>query len=163
MSLKSSQMMVGFMVLGWSVSAMATCIGVGCSCSISATPVAFGNYNPLSSSAVTTTGTISVTCSALVASLNVSYTVTLSQGNSGSYTPRTMTHGIYSLQYNLYLDSLYSSIWGNGSGGTSFLTDSYILNLFSETRNYTVYGRVPGSQNVGTGSYTDSIVATVTF
>jgi spore coat protein U-like protein len=67
------------------------------------------------------------------------------------------------LQYNLFTDALHTIIWGDGSSGTSSVSDSYILNLLSTTRNYTVYGQIPASQNVAVGAYTDSIIATVTF
>lgn len=141
----------------------ATCIGVGCTCSISATTVAFGTYAPLSGSSVATTGTVSVTCSALLAGLNVSYVVTLNQGNAGSYTPRAMSYSSHQLQYNLFTDALHTIIWGDGTSGTNSVSDSYILSVISTTRNYTVYGQIPASQNVAVGAYTDSIIATVTF
>ncbi len=152
------------LLLGFfSQGAYATCIGLNCTCSISATAVAFGNYAPLSGSAVTTSGTVSVTCSALIAGLDVSYVVTLNTGNAGSYTPRAMSFSSNQLQYNLFTDALHTIIWGDGSSGTSSVSDSYILNLLSTTRNYTVYGQIPASQNVAVGAYTDSIIATVTF
>lgn len=142
----------------------ATCTGLGCSCSISADDLSFGSYDPLSASNHDATGEVRVTCGALVAAVTVSYTISLSSGSSGNRLARTMANGGSTLAYNLYTNPSRTSIWGNGAGGTVTLGNSYSLSLvFPKTDTFPVYGRIPPSQPVGAGSYSDSLVATVTF
>lgn len=146
-----------------SQSAWGACTGIGCTCVVSSSAAPFGNYSSLSGSAVDTTANVQVVCSVLVVGLNVSYTIASSTGNAGSYTPRQMTFSSYALPYNLYTDAAYTQIWGNGTSGTNIISDSYVLALLSQTRNYTIYGRIPAGQNVAPGAYNDTIVVTLTF
>lgn len=148
---------------GVPLAVLASCIGVGCSCTASTNTMDFLNYQGLDPAPKDLQGNVQVVCSALVAGLNVSYNITLSSGNSGSYSPRKMNRLASNLNYNLYSDAAYSQIWGDGSGSTVIVSDSYILALFSVTRNYTIYGRIPALQTVAAGTYTDSIVATVNY
>ena len=55
----------------------------GQTCSITATPLAFGTYNPMSALESDSSANISVVCQAVV-SILVSYSVKLSSGTSGS-------------------------------------------------------------------------------
>jgi spore coat protein U-like protein len=75
-----------------------------------------------------------------------------------------MLSGGTSLGYNLYTTTARNVVWGDGFGGsvTVTLTGG---NVSGGVRRYTrsVFGRVPGSQNVGAGSYSDTITLTVTF
>lgn len=132
------------------------------SCSVSAQPTAFGSYNPISGAALDTTGQITVTCTAVL-SIAVSYTITLSAGGSGSATARRMTGTSATLPYNVYTDSTRSTIWGNGSGGTGTVSDGYALALLLVSRNYSVYGRMPGGAIVPAGAYTDTLMVTVNY
>ena len=59
----------------WAPPARA-CLGLGCACSVSATPVAFGVYDPFAAAPRETAGDVAVTCSALVA-VNFSYEIKL--------------------------------------------------------------------------------------
>ena len=73
-----------------------------------------------------------------------------------------MASGSNTLNYNLYRDAARTTIWGDGSGGTSFFQVS-VLPLLPTSGTVTVYGRIPALQDAHTGSYSDSIVATITF
>lgn len=142
----------------------AACVGIGCSCGINTvSAVAFGTYNPVSGSPQPGSGGFSVTCSALVVGLNVSYIMSLNAGLYGSLSDRKMNRSSALLSYNLYTTSGYSAIWGDGSSGTSTVSDGYSLSLLSRTIPYTVFGRIPASQAVGAGSYTDTITISVVF
>ena len=130
-------------------------------CTVSATAVSFGSYSPFSSQATTSTGTVTVRCGALRIS---SYTITLSTGLSGTFSNRTMRSGSARLSYQLYLNSTDTSIWGNGTDGTSDETAAGLSCTLGCTKNYTVYGKIPASQTTAPpGSYTDSITVTVTY
>ena len=136
------------------------------SCSVSTLPLNYGNYSPFAGASTDGAGTVTVTCSPLIlAALLVSYTISLSQGSSGTYAQRTMGNGPVTLGYNLYTNSLRTTVWGNGTAGTSVVPDSYTLQLLTpRTINYTVYGRIPAGQtNVVAGAYTDTVIVTVTY
>ena len=130
----------------------------GDNCTVSSTNLAFGSFSPLTDSAVDSTATITVTCNK-----SIPYTIGLSPGSSGTYSPRRMTNGGNQLAYNLYSDAGYSQVWGNGTGGSS--TVSGTIPLRFDSTDHTVYGRIPLStqRSAVVGSYSDSITVTVTF
>jgi len=139
-------------------------------CMTSATSVVFGTYNPLNAAPTDSTGQVTVSCTLTPnpQAANVSYTVTLSTGISGTMTSRTMLSGPNFLVYNLYTTSGYAQIWGNGLNGSAVVTGSMKLGRsaggnYTDTRVHTVYGRIPPMQDVLPGAYADSIVVTVTY
>lgn len=124
-------------------------------CSVSANNMSFGTYSPSSTTALTTTAALAVTCTN-----TTPYSVGLSAGSSNSTTQRTMlAAGGSTLNYNLYTSNSYGTVWGNTSanwvtpsgGGTGV------------AQSLTVYGSIPGGQNVTPGSYTDTITATINY
>jgi len=120
-------------------------------CTSSVVPVAFGTYNPLNGQYVDSTGGVDVVCVPSAA-----YTISISPGQ-GSYAARTMTNGAYHLDYNLYTSAARSVVWGDGTGGSSMVGGS------GTSASYPIYGRIPASQNVGTGAYADVLTVTVSF
>ncbi|MEK6805836.1 MAG: spore coat U domain-containing protein [Pseudomonadota bacterium] len=131
-------------------------------CSISAQPTSFGNYNPLSITPLDAAGQVAVNCSFLV-SLLTTYTVKLSTGSSGTYSPRQMQSGANTLSYNLYLDALRLLTWGNGSAGTSFATNTQLIGIGGFSQSYPVYGRIPAQQNIAPATYSDTITVTLDY
>lgn len=132
-------------------------------CSTSATLLAFGSYNPFAFGSSDSTGTITVSCTGGLISLLLSYDIKLSPGLYGSYATRKMGAGSNRLDYNLYTTVLRTTIWGDGSGGTGFVSDGYLLGVLTVNRNYSVYGRLPAAQNVAPASYSDTITVTVDY
>jgi spore coat protein U-like protein len=103
-----------------------------------------------------------VTCSSFI-SILVSYSISLSAGNSGNSAARELRQSANILNYNLYSDPLRSSVWG--SGGSS-VSDSFLLSILGigVDRLYPIYGRIPAGQiNAPAGSYSDSITVTVAY
>jgi spore coat protein U-like protein len=132
-------------------------------CSVSATSVGFGGYNPLSPSNTDATGTVTVTCSGLLSVL-VGYEILLSKGAASTYAPRQMSSGGNTLNYNLYTNITRTTIWGDNTGGSSRVTGSILVQLLVPTsNNHTLYGRIPAQQNVATGAYVDTITVTVNY
>ena len=121
-------------------------------CTVSTTGLSFSSYDVFSSLNQDITGAVSIRCSPAVG-----YSISLSPGVSNSFTPRTLTAGGYALEYNLFIDSARVTIWGDGTGGTSTVSDN------AEDATHTVFGRIPARQNVHTGDYTDTIVVTITY
>lgn len=136
-------------------------------CVVASGGLAFGSYSFIDSSPTTAVGNVAITCSLLsgLGGETVSYNISLSTGNSGSYVSRKMISGTYHLQYNLHTQSgANGSIWGDGTSGTSTVQDSYSLGLLgSVIRNYPVYGRIASGQNLPLGAYTDNLTITVNY
>lgn len=146
------------------------------SCSISAPGLIFTNsYDPTSAADVTGIGSTVVNCSYTGIDILIGFTVniSLSQGSSGTYSTRTLKQGIQSLAYNLYMSpTATGTVFGDGSAGTSTYTLCYpglfvgcSGNQGTGGQAYTVpvYGRLPAGQDIGAGSYSDNLIATVTF
>jgi spore coat protein U-like protein len=121
------------------------------SCTMGIISVVFGTYNTLSASSLDGAGSVSVTCD-----VTSSFQVALSKGQ-GSFAARQLQSGANVLYYNLYTDALRSLIWGDGTAGTTLVSGS------GTAATYTVYGRIPGGQNIPAGSYGDSITVTLDF
>jgi spore coat protein U-like protein len=121
-------------------------------CGISASNLSFGNYTGTVNNAVST---IQVGCSS-----GTPYNVGLDQGaHGGSVTTRKMQNGTALLNYALYSNSGRTTNWGNTVG-----TDTVAGTGTGVVHSLTVYGQIPAGQSVTTtGSYTDTITATVTY
>jgi spore coat protein U-like protein len=134
-------------------------------CTVSASSIVFGNYNPLSTSGDAAVGSWTVTCNAIGSgTATVSGTLSLSTGLSGRYSARTMKSGTNSLQYNIYLTPSYTQIFGDGTAGTFAPSDSGTVTagqVYQVAGN--MYGFMPPLQDVPAGSYLDSIVVTVAY
>lgn len=129
-------------------------------CTIAATGVAFGSYDPRSPLADVSSGTITLSCHPSVSAPIVA----LGTGGSGSFLTRRMTSGANTLDYNLFTTSSNLIVWGNGLAGTATVTltggtTSGGVRTFSRS----VFGRIPAGQNVRAGTYGDTIIVTVTF
>jgi spore coat protein U-like protein len=109
---------------------------------------------------VESTGTITYHCGLLEAIFG-NITISLSTGQSGTYSARALRKGAESLLYNLFLNPGLTSVWGNGSGGTQIYSRS--RPPFNSDVDLTVYGSVPAGQDVSSGSYSDTISATINF
>jgi spore coat protein U-like protein len=134
-------------------------------CTVSASSIAFGNYNPLSPTGDAAVGSWTVTCNAIGSgTATVAGTLSLSTGLSGRYSARTMKSGTNALQYNIYLTPSYTQIFGDGTAGTFAPSDSGTVTagqVYQVTGNMS--GFMPPSQDVPAGSYLDSIVVTVAY
>ena len=132
-------------------------------CTASATPTAFGSYNTFSGTATDTTATVTVTCNALV-SIAVVYTVKLNGGLGGAIGTRRMSNGVSSLFYQLYTNTGRTTVWGDGTGGSQYVLDGYLLQVATPViKSYTVYGRISALQNVTYGSYTDTVTILLSY
>ncbi len=156
MKLSQSFLLLLIVVLGLTGPAGAA------TCTASLVGVAFGNYNPISGANVSSTGTVTVACSGAFGE-GVSYAVSLGTGN-GTYAQRRMSNGGNILGYNLYTNVQRTQVWGDGTGGTALVSDGYTIHNQVITKNYTIYGQIPGGQTQATvGAYSDQVIATVTY
>jgi len=124
-------------------------------CTVSTTPVSFGAYNVFSGAPLDSTGMVTCWCDD-----DRDIEVRFNQGSSTTFQPRTMRKGPEVLNYNLYLNAARTTIWGDGSGGTSVYSGSISS---GSTVDLIVYGRVPALQNVSAGAYSDTVTVTFEF
>lgn len=134
------------------------------SCNVNTSGLTFGQYRPFNITAQENNGNIAVSCSLLqIVGLLVSYEIRLSAGQTGSFSNRQLRSGASNLNYNLYRNAARTEVFGNGTAGTTYIADGYLLSIGVISRNYAVYGRIPAAQNVRAGTYTDTITITVTY
>lgn len=126
------------------------------SCTVATTPVLFGNYDPTSATAKTGTGSVAVTCTS-----GTSYDVGLDAGagTGATVASRKLTLSSNTLNYALYSDSGYTSVWGV-TIGTDVVHATAPVSLVN---THTVYGSIPAGQGATLGAYTDTVNVTVTY
>ncbi len=124
-------------------------------CTVTATNISFGAYDITSTINVTSTGTINVTCNN-----DANVVISIGQSIYSGINPRRMKHTIYNdyLSYNIYQDAGMTTIWGDGTNGTTPI----IVNRIGKNKRYTYYGQIFSGQDVSAGSYTDSLIITIT-
>ena len=139
-------------------------------CTISTPGLAFGSYDVFAAAATNGNGTLTLTCSLDPSDQGAQkiapYVFSLSTGSSGSFVQRTMKSGSNALGYNLYTSNTYSVVWGDGTGSTSTMSGTALLNGGhpTVTKEFTVYGRIPALQDAAVASdYRDNVTATVTY
>ncbi|MGA2043802.1 MAG: spore coat protein U domain-containing protein [Roseiarcus sp.] len=131
----------------WTVTVIANCY-------IGTAPIAFGTVGLLSS-AVTAIGYFGTNCSN-----TWPYTMSLSAGSGpgATVTTRYMTNGASTVAYSLYQNSGYTTVWGSTIG-----TDTMSSTGTGAVQLFTIYGKAPSQSTPPPGSYSDTVVATITF
>jgi spore coat protein U domain-containing protein, fimbrial subunit CupE1/2/3/6 len=131
-------------------------------CGVTATGVNFGGYDVFDNVARDATGTITVTCNAPEQNPNapIPVMVSLSPGGSGTFAQRQMQSagGTAPLNYNLFTNASCSTIWGDGSGASSIISNNVTR---ATPLTATIFGRIPPRQNVSAGQYSDLITVTI--
>jgi spore coat protein U-like protein len=156
--------------VGYAYSTTGTCATIGNSlasnapftvqatnittCSVSAAALNFGATGVLRANLDATTS-ISVTCTS-----QAPYTVALDGGLSGATDPtlRKMTSSGTSVTYGLYQDNSRTTPWGSSTGVNTLAGTGSGL-----AQNFTVYGRVPAQTTPAPGTYSDTVVLTLSY
>lgn len=143
--------LAGFVICGTAMAATATnnlqvTAAVTATCNInSVTDVSFGNYDVTNATPTDANGDITLQCTT-----GTSYKTYI----TGT---QTMTDGTDNLNFDLYSDAGRTTTFPvDNSGSATVATDNSPV-----TTN--VYGRIPAQQNVGVGSYTQTLTATVEY
>ncbi len=125
-------------------------------CTLTTTNLAFGAYNPATSTALTGTTTVSPTCTN-----TTPYTLSFDGGTTsgGTIAQRLMANGAATLKYNLYTTSADTTILGDGTSGSSTLSGTGN----GAAQSTTIYGAIPVGQYVTPGSFADTVTATVSY
>lgn len=141
-AINTSSMMIGVDVVG--------------DCSISATPLIFGLYNPNACTPTQSTARLRVLCT-----LNTPYHVALDQGAGDEATTRLRSMSgseNSSIRYTLSQNPTHTINWGNIIGVDTKLRIGNGLQQI-----LVVYGQIPPKQNVGIGSYRDIVNVNIIF
>ncbi len=130
-------------------------------CNVSATGVNFGNYDVFATAPLDSTGTVTVTCDDVPPASPV---VAIGPGAAGTFLPRRMRHASLPemLNYNVFTSPSMSAVWGDGTGGTATVAAGRVPRN-RPPRPLTIYGRIPAGQNVSAGTYSDTLVVTITW
>jgi spore coat protein U-like protein len=129
-------------------------------CSATAAPLAFGSYTP-GAGQLTAATSVNVKCTN-----GTAFTVALNAGSTtgGTITQRLMGSSGNTLQYNLYTTTAYTTVFGDGTGGSA--TQGGTGTGLGSAVAVAVNGVLPDNatnQNAVPGAYTDTITATVTY
>jgi spore coat protein U-like protein len=132
-------------------------------CTITTTPVAFGNYDPLSAAVNNNSGTVVITCTK-----NAATTITLGQGVN-FLVNRRMTDGTNFMNYEIYQPPtnvanaactwVTPQRWGTVAGETFTPTAA----PSKVARTYNVCGQIAAGQDLAAALFTDTVVATINF
>jgi spore coat protein U-like protein len=132
-------------------------------CTISTTPVAFGNYDPLSGAVNNASGTVVITCTK-----NAAPSITLGNGLNFSAN-RRLTDGTNFMNYEIYKPPttvagaactwVSPQRWGTVVGETFTPTAAPDKN----PRTYNVCGQITAGQDLAAAVFNDTVVATVNF
>ena len=114
-----------------------------CNLSGSSTTIDFGAVNPLLRGYAQQRGLIKVNC--LFLFLGTRVCISLGTGNtSPSIAARAMGNGSYRMNYNLYTDPGYSSVWGAAT--TSPPTSQVLTDVIDASLSVPIYAKLPGGQ-----------------
>jgi spore coat protein U-like protein len=130
-------------------------------CVISSSNIAFGSYDPTTSTALTAQGAITAKCTK-----GDVVTVALSQGansaiaSTAAVPVRQMASGTNMLPYHIYLASTGTTEWGTGASNQPVAQTSLSVNT---PLSFVTYGSLPAGTDVPAGSYSDTVTATVSY
>jgi spore coat protein U-like protein len=133
----------------------------GATCSVAATGVAFGEYQPRDRGRVESSGRVTVSCSGIPGE-RVTYSLSLLNTSSSVQGGRALLRQGHSLRYQLFLDTARTQLWGDGTSATSVIKDTITIPKVNWSQDYFVYGRMMGEQSDAVeGSYVDRLIITL--
>jgi spore coat protein U-like protein len=133
-------------------------------CDILLNPVVFGNFK---GERIDVRGGVRLTCEG--SGNNNPLAVALSQGVSNSFITRRMVNVLElgsnaRLEYNLYIDAVRTTIWGDGAGETRRQLAQLDFQGGRPTQvEFDIFARLERQPLPVPGLYVDQIVVTVTF
>lgn len=136
-------------LLAWTGSA------IGAQCSITSVPtLSFPSYDVFDLAATTTSQNAKINCNGNLASMTVGIG---KSATSGTIAGRQLAFGAARLNYNIYKNSGYSNLWGDGTAGTTAL----VVNNPTRDTSVPIYGKIDPGQDVPVGDYSDTVVLSV--
>jgi len=140
---------------------------VTANCTITTTPVAFGTYDPASSSNVSAAGAVSVACAKGATGLSVG----LANGSNYANLQRNMKGAVSTdlLAYKLVQPASNAQpaaacpAYGSGTEWTDVASLGLTTSPGKAARTYNVCGQLAPAQDVSVDNYSDTVVATINF
>lgn len=148
MALASS---VGVVHAASTTANLAVSVTVTASCNLSTNALAFGTYASGQNSDVDAATSVSVNCSN-----GAAYNLALNAGSNSNGNYRMKDGSNNYINYNLYSDSGRTNSLYNGAAKISGTGNGNAQTL-------SVYGRIPAGQTTAAGSYSDTVVGTLTY
>ena len=144
------------------INSFSVTASIAANCLIATNDLNFGTTSSLASNVDAST-TLSVTCTNAT-----SYSVGLSNGDhySSGRRMRLGSSGNNYINYELYTDLGHKNVWSNSCTtlpGSSANCANGTGTGSSQQPPITVYGQVPAQSITAAGTYTDTIIATITF
>lgn len=130
---------------------------LGATCTISSSPkLSFPGYDVFVAAPTTSSQVAKFRCDVNQATITIGIG---KSATSGSISNRQLAQspGTGRLNYNIYKDGGYSSLWGDGTAGTSAL----MVNTTTKTTSVTIYGKIDPGQDAPVGNYKDTVIVSV--
>ncbi len=133
-------------------------------CTISSSNIVFPSYDPTTNSAVTATGAITAYCTnGDLVSVALGAGANAGTGSTAAVPVRRMASGSSNyLPYHIYTTSGGTTEWGTGTIGTNQPAQQQSTSVKTPL-TFTMNATILAGNDVIAGSYTDSVVATVTY
>lgn len=135
-------------------------------CTGSSASMSLGTYIGDSATPVDSVGTFTLGCTRSGGPQNITVTMAIgASANNGSIANRVLRSPSWPdlLPYNLYRDASRLAVWGETAGVDTMAVALSIPNNATSTATFTIYGRIPGLQNVHAGSYGDTLTVTINY
>jgi spore coat protein U-like protein len=164
--------MVIFITLFCSNLSVVFAAGCNITCSSdysSSTTIDLGNFDPYNYTNVTIPVTLSISCSGhppgkCKSSTGLQYTYDLNGGNANNVSARRMDLSNVYLTYKICTSASCSNQYGNSSNGSTQINNS--INFIPKNGNtdtYILYFFVPVQSVASPGTYSDSVLGTLTY
>lgn len=127
-------------------------------CTVSVSGFAFGSYDVFSATNLDSSANLTINCT-----INTNVRVTMGpSATSGNINTRQLrpASGTDRLNYNLFINSGRTVVWGDSVTGGSAATAVGVRRGVPFVG--LIFGRIPAGQDVAAGAYTDQVVVSVT-
>ncbi|HTR53337.1 MAG TPA: spore coat U domain-containing protein [Kofleriaceae bacterium] len=152
----------------YQTTSLAVSATVAQRCTIATGSLAFGSYDPVTANAASGADLLATGASAVTVhcTRGTSPAPSISLG-AGLYPSsafnRRMASGSNRLAYQIYTSSARTTVWGDGTAGTTTQSVATPVASMLTAQAFTAYGKIAKGQDVAVGSYTDTVTATVNF
>jgi spore coat protein U-like protein len=130
-------------------------------CMFDAAPnIPFGVYDPLAPGDIDVSPSLETRCTK-----NTNYTISLSTG-AGTYAMRKMDSAganTDQLDYNIYTPAGFTTVWGDGTGGSSAVSDVGTGMLLAQKVTRVINARLFAGQDKSADTYSDTITVTISY
>ncbi|WP_128971318.1 Csu type fimbrial protein [Bradyrhizobium tropiciagri] len=148
---------------GTSTANLTVQITITASCTINAATLNFGSVSgtTLATTLQSSSTTVSVTCT------NGSpYSIAMDNGANPSGSQRRMANAGNFISYNLFTDAAHTNPWTTATSSTTCTTTNgcFLGTGNGSAQTINIYGDVPATGTApNTGTYTDTVVMTITY